>query len=116
MQVFLIMVYTGGMHSRIRIRNITAVSLSIPNILIGLLFVPIVLEYYHAFSAGYISHLQFHLIPFDVGMIVWGVVMLVYGTGVLVRYFRSQPVPVVMPIVFFLVHMALYASSYINMY
>ncbi len=103
------------MGKRIGIRNIIILPITIVNMLLGLaVSYAIVREYYFVLKLGNLGHFQFHSVPLDVGYATWAVLLLVTGVGILVRYFKNKPLPVVLPVAFFVVHLALYTISYIE--
>lgn len=99
---------------KINVKNCVSVALSVVNIAIILPFSFIVVEYYEIFSEGNTGRLQFHMIPFDVGVTLLSLGVTVFSLVVIIRYFRNKKVPLVIPITITVLYCTFWAFSFIN--
>ncbi len=101
---------------KINVKNVISVALSVVNIAIVLPFSFIAVEYYEILFTGYTGRLQFHTIPFDVGVIVLSLGVIIFSVIVIIKYFRNKKVPFVAPIIITVLYCTFWAASYFNIY
>lgn len=102
------------MSVKINIKNVISVALSVVNIAIVLPFSFIVVEYYEIFFTGYTGHLQFHTIPFDVGIILLSLGVIIFSSIIIIKYFRNKKVPFVAPIIITVLYSIFWTISFIS--
>lgn len=101
---------------KINIKHVVSVALSIINIAIVLPFSFIAVEYYEIFFTGYTGHLQFHTIPFDIGIILLSLGVIIFSLIVIIKYFRDKQVPFIAPIIITILLGTFWVISFISGY
>ena len=71
-------------------------------------------EYYEILFTGYTGHLQFHTIPFDIGMIVFSLSVIIFSVIVIIKYFRNKRVPFFAPIIITVLYSIFWTISFIS--
>ncbi len=99
---------------KINIKHVVSVALSVINIAIVLPFYFIAVEYYEIFFTGYTGYLQFHIIPFDIGVILLSLGVIIYSLILIIKYFRNKKVPFFVPTIITTLYCIFWAISFIN--